>query len=113
MLAKTLIQICDGLRSTFPNVDMDDREVVIANFSFLYDVIVASEGLCEEAIALLPPSTIRSFYEDHLLDERHHAAWLRQDLEGAGWEKAQHKSQAACIIASNTSIHLPFSGTWR
>lgn len=54
--------------------------------AFWYQVIVASEPLLEDAICMLGDDgfegELKAFYKHHLEDERHHAAWLKEDLGG-------------------------------
>lgn len=51
-----------------------------------YQLIVASEPLLEQAVRALGldgwEGDLRAFYAKHLEDERHHAAWLLEDLGG-------------------------------
>lgn len=51
-----------------------------------YQLIIASEPLLEEAIHLLRKDgwegELRAFYVKHLEDERDHAKWLLEDLQG-------------------------------
>lgn len=51
-----------------------------------YQLVIASEPLLEQAIACLgadgAEGELRAFYEKHLDDERHHAKWLLEDLDG-------------------------------
>lgn len=57
-----------------------------AYLSRCYQLIVASEPLLEQAIACLFSDgwegELRAFYSKHLQDERHHAKWLLEDIEG-------------------------------
>lgn len=53
--------------------------------AFWYQVIIASEQLLKDSIALLNPEiewekSLRDFYQKHLDDEMHHAVWLKEDL---------------------------------
>lgn len=52
--------------------------------AFWYQVIIASEPLLEESIAMLGDDgfegELKAFYRRHLEDERHHAEWLKEDL---------------------------------
>lgn len=52
--------------------------------AFWYQVVIASEHMLAEAIFLLSDEgwegELKAFYKHHLEDERHHAAWLKEDL---------------------------------
>lgn len=52
----------------------------------VYQLVIASEPLLEQAIAGLSGNgwegELRSFYKEHLEDERDHAKWLLDDLNG-------------------------------
>lgn len=51
---------------------------------FWYQVIVASEPLLQDAIALLSDEgfegDLKTFYKKHLEDEKDHAKWLKEDI---------------------------------
>ena len=63
---------------------------MLDHLAFWYQVILASEPLLRDAIALLDASgeedeftlNLRDFYAKHLEDERDHAKWLLEDLQG-------------------------------
>lgn len=52
--------------------------------AFLYQVIIASEPLLRECIAMLGDDgfegELKAFYKQHLIDETDHAKWLKEDL---------------------------------
>jgi len=54
------------------------------HLALLYQIIIASEMLLDEAAFLLKgegwEADLKAFYLKHLEDERHHAAWLKEDL---------------------------------
>lgn len=56
------------------------RAELIDILSFAYNLMRASERLLEDAIQELPEGPLRSFYADHLAEERGHAQWLAADL---------------------------------
>lgn len=57
---------------------------MLDHLAFWYQVIIASEHLLGEAVFLLKEDgwegDMRTFFEKHLKDEKHHAEWLREDL---------------------------------
>lgn len=57
---------------------------LLDELAFWYQVIIASEPLLEESIAILCDDgwegDLKAFYRKHLEDERHHATWLKEDL---------------------------------
>ena len=72
-------------------IDPRRREVVIANLTFLYTAVLASEQLLVDATAaadLLSQDDFNGrlvdYYRTHLEEERGHAAWLRDDLASVG-----------------------------
>jgi hypothetical protein len=62
-----------------------DDVLMLDHLAFWYQVIVASEPLLAQAILRLSDEgfegELKAFYRKHLQDERHHAEWLREDLE--------------------------------
>jgi hypothetical protein len=57
---------------------------MLEHLAFWFQVIIASEPLLEESIAILEDDgwegDLKAFYRKHLDDERNHATWLREDL---------------------------------
>jgi hypothetical protein len=57
---------------------------MLEHLAFWFQVIIASEPLLEESIAILEEDgwegELKAFYRKHLDDERNHATWLREDL---------------------------------
>jgi Iron-containing redox enzyme len=59
------------------------KEALLANLVFTHQVITASEGLMEDAIAL-SSGPLKAYLAGHLEEERGHAQWLADDLKTAG-----------------------------
>jgi Iron-containing redox enzyme len=59
------------------------KEAILANLAFTQQVITASEGLMEDAIAL-SSGALKAYFMEHLEEERGHAKWLADDLKTAG-----------------------------
>lgn len=67
------------IRSAKP-VDWSDKDALVSKLSFSYQIIKASERLLTEAISELPDCRLRSYYAEHLEEEKNHADWLLEDL---------------------------------
>lgn len=56
------------------------------HLAFWYQVIIASEPLLKDAIVCLGDDgfegRLKAFYTKHLADEKDHAKWLKEDLNG-------------------------------
>lgn len=79
-----------------PILELGSRAVFTENMLFMHALMVASEPLIEEAIRRPLDAALRSFYEEHLEEERDHASWLEDDLGSLGarprevdWNAAQ------------------------
>lgn len=88
-------------------IDATQRRVVIANLTFLYSAVVASEQLLKEAAAAaeLPPrdhfsGRLAAYYRAHLEEERGHAAWLHDDLAAAGAEPGLPDRGAMAMVGT-------------
>lgn len=72
-----------ALRQMLPQLDLRDRRIFLANLAFMYQVIVASEDLLQQA-ARHCGDDLRAYLLAHLREELNHAEWLAEDLAGAG-----------------------------
>ncbi len=59
--------------------DFSNIEVVKYNLVFLYQVMLATTGMLEEAI-LHSDGELQEYFTKHLEEDRHHAEWLAEDL---------------------------------
>lgn len=63
---------------------MNDKQTLAAHLSFVYRLIVASEGLLERAIARETDIDRLAYFRSHLAEEAGHAQLLAEDLRSLG-----------------------------
>lgn len=75
-----------AVREKLPLVEFSRRETLVRYLTFVYHLIQASENILRVAgfeARLTPDAELLECYTtDHLREERDHAAWLEEDLEG-------------------------------
>lgn len=78
-------------KASFPLLDIARHDIYVANLSFLYDAVVASEQLLSDGVAeagrLIGDSfnqSLQNYYQKHLEEERNHLEWLQSDLAALG-----------------------------
>lgn len=87
------------LRANAHPVDLRDRSRLLANLTFMHQLMVAAEPLLELAIEYSDGS-LRDYFVQHLEEERGHAPWLADDLASAGVDiKASGPSRIAVALA--------------
>lgn len=92
------------------------------SLAFTLQYMRASEQLLADAIELSPPGAVRDYYIKHLEEERDHAKWLAEDLEGyvlpdqplaqalAGTMYYQIKhTSPVCLLGYMLALEQPFS----
>lgn len=84
MFAKVLREQVDGILHG-KDLDLRDRKVLLSNMARLYHIIRASETLLEVAVMRSNQNwQLKTYYLDHLEEERNHHVWLLEDLKIAG-----------------------------
>ena len=85
-MSERIVADVGELRRQSPVVDLSDRNMIILNLVWIYQVIVASENLMAVALEEAPAAAkvFRNYMTSHLEEERHHANWLNDDLVTAG-----------------------------
>ena len=67
-----------------PMKDFSRLDVLIDHLLFNHGVMLASENLLEKAIQKSVEGLVRSYYIQHLSEERSHDKWLTEDLATVG-----------------------------
>lgn len=80
--SEDVIQSITDIRSKSKLADFNNKSVVIHNLVFMYQVILASERLMEDAI-IEAEGELKYYLINHLAEERGHAKWLADDLLSA------------------------------
>lgn len=83
-------------------VNAAERDQLVANLMFVYQVMRASTNLLRVAISLLGEGRLRTYYEKHLREEENHAEWLLEDLDG----QKEYSPLAAAI--AGTAYYLVY-----
>lgn len=81
--SEQVIAAVNEVRKFAPPVNLFDRDTMLSNLVFIYQVIKASERLLVEAEAEAT-GRLKTYYTTHLEEERDHAEWLADDLMDAG-----------------------------
>ena len=89
-----------------PKVNLHNRNVMISNLLFMYQVIVASETLMEQAADATDNTILRGYLRSHLAEEQDHATWLRSDLLTVGIDPAQEELIRAAVELVGTQYYL-------
>lgn len=82
----------------FPLIDYGQRNVYAEHMRLLHQIIAASEGLLEEAAKIESPC--RSYFLEHLEEERDHEKWLAQDIENLGMGVGSMEYLAASLAGT-------------
>lgn len=77
--------------------DLRNRTVLLANFTFLYHVMKASENLLRVAAEKETDSELKAYFMKHAAEEQKHDDWLADDLKTAGIDV---KSQTIPFLAT-------------
>jgi hypothetical protein len=86
-------------------LDGTQRDAVIANLVFVYQVIIATESLLEEAIEA-SEHALRDYFVSHLEEERDHQAWLAEDLRSAGIDVAKMPLSQIAVEMAGSQYYL-------
>lgn len=105
MLSEKIIQTIAQLRASSPRIDLTSRGNLIHNLLWMYQVIVASEPLMEEARSLSSP-TLASYLRRHLDEERDHAKWLADDLLSVGVDVRTTPLNRNAVELAGTQYYL-------
>ncbi len=74
----------------------------------MYHVMVASEPLLRAAIAVTTDPRLKTYFEEHLEEERDHAQWLAQDLKSAGIDVARTVAPLLAVQMAGSLYYLIF-----
>lgn len=80
--SERLVESVRTVMNRWPIVDLGDRLTFLRNLLFMHRIIVASESLLEVA-SKNASGAIRTYYLNHLEEERRHDEWLAEDLLSA------------------------------
>jgi len=87
-------------------VDFNSRSAYLANLTFLYHTMRASENLLRVAIANTEPGKLHDYFVEHLEEETGHAEWLASDLQTAGIEVASTPVPRYAVEMVGTQYYL-------
>ena len=82
------------------------RPVFQANMTFLYHMMKASESLLLIARQMTMDPFLKTYYDNHLEEERGHAQWLQRDLIEGGFDFAAIPREA--ILMAGVQYYLLF-----
>lgn len=85
--------------------DFANIEVVRYNGLFLYQVMVATEGMLEVAI-MHSKGKLKDYFISHLEEERNHAEWLADDLKHLGIDVASEKTKRHAAAMAGSQYYL-------
>ena len=105
-LSENILQTVSAMQELGPKVNLHDRNVMISNLVFMYQVIVASETLMEQAVDATDNTILREYLRNHLVEEQDHAAWLRSDLLTVGIDPAREELIRAAVELVGTQYYL-------
>ena len=94
-----------AILSQAPHLDLLKRGVLISNLVFMFHTMRASEDLLELA-AELSTGVLKTYFVEHLCEERGHAEWLRADLMSAGVDVMQTSIPRQAVELVGTQMYL-------
>ena len=105
-LSETIVQTITAMREQAPRFDLADKGCMVANLVFMYQVIVASEDLMQQAHDAATNTVLRGYLDSHLPEEHDHAAWLRSDLLTIGIDPEKSKLIRSAAELVGTQYYL-------
>ena len=85
--------------------DFSNIEVVKYNMLFLYQVMLATTGMLEEAIKH-SEGQLKEYFISHLAEEQHHAEWLAEDLLELGVDVMKQPTKRHAAAMAGTQYYL-------
>lgn len=84
MYVEVLEKEIKSVLHSYGRIDFHNRIALVANLTYLYHCMKASENLLKVASSQEHSEVLANYYAEHAGEEKDHNTWLRKDLTDAG-----------------------------
>lgn len=105
MFSQKVIGAIERVRKEASLIDCAKLDYIISNLVFVYQIVVASESLLEEAVRV-SEGELRDYFVSHLEEERSHEEWLAADLRTCGIDVKQMPLLQKAVEIAGSQYYL-------
>lgn len=110
MFSAQVIERIQQIRGASPRLNYHEKNVVLVNLLFMQQVMTASHDLLKTALYSIGrgkfENALAAYYNEHMNEEKGHAAWLARDLKSADIDVRKMTLSRKAVEMAGTQYYL-------